>query len=78
MLFRSYRTMLKSRLKVLLAEHDMTQSKLSELTDIRPGTVTNIVNNNIKQIPVEAVCKICELFNCDIGDIFQYVPDKAE
>lgn len=70
--------MLKSRLKVLLAEHDMTQSKLSEFTDIRPGTVTNIVNNNIKQIPVEAVCKICELFNCDIGDIFQYVPDKAE
>lgn len=70
--------MLKSRLKVLLAEHDMTQSKLSELTDIRPGTVTNIVNNNIKQIPVEAVCKICKLFNCDIGDIFQYVPDKAE
>ena len=70
--------MLKSRLKVLLAEHDMTQSKLSELTDIRPGTVTNIVNNNIKQIPVEAVCKICELFNCDIGDIFQYVLDKAE
>jgi len=56
----------------------MTQSKLSEITDIRPGTVTNIVNNNIKQIPVEAVCKICELFNCDIGDIFQYVQDKAE
>lgn len=70
--------MLKSRLKVLLAEHDMTQSKLSEITDIRPGTITNIVNNNIKQIPVEAVCKICELFSCDIGDIFQYVPDKAE
>lgn len=68
--------MLKSRLKVLLAEHDMTQSKLSEITGIRPGTVTNIVNNNIKQIPVEAVCKICELFQCDIGDIFQYVPDK--
>lgn len=70
--------MLKSRLRVLLAEHDMTQSKLSELTDIRPGTITNIVNNNIKQIPVEAVCKICELFSCDIGDIFQYVPDKTE
>lgn len=70
--------MLKSRLKVLLAEHDMTQSKLSEITGIRPGTVTNIVNNNIKQIPVEAVCKICALFDCDIGDIFQYVPDKSE
>ena len=35
--------MLKSRLKVLLAENDMTQSKLSEITNIRPGTITNIV-----------------------------------
>lgn len=70
--------MLKSRLRVLLAEHDMTQSKLSEITGIRPGTITNIVNNNIKQIPVESVCKICELFHCDIGDIFQYVPDKKD
>ena len=48
--------MLKSRLKVILAENDMTQKKLSELTGVRPGTITNIVNNNIKQIPVEAVC----------------------
>lgn len=70
--------MLKSRLKVLLAEHDMTQSRLSEITGIRPGTITNIVNNTIKQIPVEAVCKICETLNCDIGDIFHYVPDKDE
>ncbi len=70
--------MLKSRLKVLLAEHDMTQTKLSELTGIRPGTITNIVNNSIKQIPVEAVCKICELLQCNIGDIWQYIPDKKE
>lgn len=70
--------MLKSRLKVLLAENDMTQSKLSELTGIRPGTITNIVNNNIKQIPVDAVCKICELLQCDIGDIWKYIPDKEK
>lgn len=68
--------MLKSRLKVLLAENDMTQKKLSELTGIRPGTVSNIVNNNIKQIPVEAVCEICRVLQCDIGDIFHYEPEK--
>lgn len=70
--------MLKSNLKVLLAQHDMTQSRLTELTGIRPGTVTNIVNNNIKQIPVDAVCKICELFQCDIGDIWKYVSDGQD
>ena len=68
--------MLKSRLKVILAENDMTQKKLSELTGVRPGTITNIVNNNIKQIPVEAVCEICKVLKCDIGDIFHYEPEK--
>lgn len=70
--------MLKSRLKILLAEHHMTQSKLSQLTSIRPGTITNIVNDSIRQIPVEAVCRICELFHCDIGDIFEYIPEEKK
>ena len=68
-------SMLKSRLKVLLAERDMTQTQLSERTGIRPGTVTNIARGTIRQIPVDAVCKICEVLQCNIGDIFVYVPD---
>lgn len=68
--------MLKSKLKVLLALHDMTQSDLSAQTGIRPGTITAIVNNQIKQIPVDAANKICALFKCDIGDIWEYIPDQ--
>ena len=68
-------SMLKSRLKVLLAERDMTQTQLSERTGIRPGTVTNIARDTIRQIPVDAICKICEVLQCDIGDIFSYIPD---
>ena len=68
--------MLKNRLRVLLAENEMTQTKLSELTGIRPGTITNIVNNNIKQIPVDAACKICDVLGCNIGDIWNYEHDK--
>ena len=70
--------MLKSNLRAMLAQHNLTQSKLSELTGIRPGTITNIVNNNIKQIPVEAVCKICKLLNCDIGDLWHYIDNEDE
>lgn len=68
-------SMLKSRLKVLLAEREMTQTQLSERTGIRPGTVTNIARGTIRQIPVDAVCKICEVLQCNIGDIFVYVHD---
>ena len=60
--------MLKSKLKVLLAMHDMNQKQLAELTGVRPQTITNIVNNKIKQIPVEALDSICEVLNCDVCD----------
>ncbi len=68
--------MLKSRLKVLLAEHDTNQRQLAKKLDIREATLNAIANNKIKQIPVEIVCKICNEFNCDIGDVWHYIPDK--
>lgn len=65
--------MLKSRLKVLLAEHDTNQRQTANKLGIREATLNAIANNKIKQIPVEVVCKLCEEFNCDIGDIWHYV-----
>ena len=74
--------MLKSKLKVLLAMHDMNQKQLAERTGVRPQTITNIVNNKIKQIPVEALDSICEVLNCDVCDVFEHIPnpnpEKAE
>ena len=67
--------MLKSKLKVLLAMHDMNQKQLAELTGVRPQTITNIVNNKIKQIPVEALDSICEVLNCDVCDVFEHIPN---
>ena len=68
--------MIKSRLKILLTEKGLTQRKLSELTGIRPATITGIVNNSIKQIPVDSVSKICEALNCNVGDLFYYEPEQ--
>lgn len=68
--------MIKSRLKILLTEKGLTQRKLSELTGIRPATITGIVNNSIKQIPVDSVSKICKALNCDVGDLFYYEPEQ--
>lgn len=65
--------MIKSNLRVLLAMNELTQTKLTKLTGIRPGTITNIVNNQCKQLPVEAIDKICDVLNCDVGDLFTHI-----
>ena len=64
--------MLKSRLKVLLAEHDTNQRQVAAKLSIREASLNTIANNRIKQIPVDIVCKLCQEFNCDIGDIWTY------
>ena len=67
--------MIKSKLKVLLAENDMTQLQLSAITGIRQPTISAICNNHAKQIPIDTLNKICKTLNCDVGDLLKYIPD---
>lgn len=63
--------MIKFRLKVLLAEHDMTQKELAEKTGIPPMTISKMCRNEIVQIPVKALDQICEVLDCDVIDIMK-------
>lgn len=64
--------MIKSRLKVLLAEHELTQKELSEKTGFRPSTISDICNSKMKHIPVNILNELCQIFECQVGDIFRY------
>lgn len=70
--------MIKSKLKVLLALHDMTQKELAEKTGVRPETISNIINNKIRQIPVDALNSICNLFDCQPNDVFEFTKENNE
>ena len=63
--------MIKCRLRILLAEHEMTQKELAEKTGIQPMTINKLYNNKISRIPVEAIEKICSTLNCDISDLLK-------
>ncbi len=62
--------MIKSRLKVLLAEHDISQTDLAERTGIRQATISDICTGKAKHIPVVVLDSLCEYFNCQPSDIF--------
>lgn len=69
---------LKFNLKKLLAIKEMTQKELSEITGIRPPTISAICNNTIKELPVGVIEKICKALNCQPGDIMDYIPDNQK
>ena len=67
---------LKSRLKVLLAERDMSQKDLAEKTGLTTRLISEIVNNKVKMYPKEALEKIMVALEVkDIGELFTTIEE---
>jgi putative transcriptional regulator len=69
---------IKIKVSELLGKHKMTQKELSFKTKIRPGTVSAMYYETIKRIEIEQLNKLCTVFNCQPGDLLEYIPDKEE
>ena len=70
--------MIKFNVKVMLAMRDMTQKQLAEITGIRPPTISMICLGTVKQLPIEALNKICKALDCQPSDLMQYIPDPTD
>ena len=68
--------MIRFKVKVKLAEKEMTQKELAERTGIRPPTVSAICTGSVKHLPVEALNKICEVLDCQPADLMEYIPNE--
>lgn len=68
--------LVKIKLSELMGRHKMTQKEVSEKTGIRPSTVSIFYYETIKRIDVNHINELCKLFNCQPGDLFEYIEDK--
>ena len=65
--------MIKFKVKVMLAMREMTQKELAERAGIRPPTISAICTGTIKHLPVDVLEKICDVLDCQPGDIIEFV-----
>ena len=65
--------MIKFKVKVMLAMREMTQKELAEKTGIRPPTISAICTETIKHLPVDVLDRICDVLDCQPGDIVEYI-----
>jgi DNA-binding XRE family transcriptional regulator len=64
--------MLKSKLKVKLAEREMKQQELSEILGVTKQTMSLWTNG--KSMPtLETAFKIANLLDCKVDDLFIYI-----
>jgi putative transcriptional regulator len=69
--------MMKNRLKVFRAMHDLTQESLAKKLDVTRSTIVSIEKGKYDP-SIGLAFKIASLFNVKIEDVFEYQGDKGE
>lgn len=62
-------------LDVMMAKRKMSLTELSEKLGITMANVSNLKNQKAKAIRFSTLNKICEILNCEVGDILEYIKD---
>lgn len=70
--------MIKIKVSELMGKHKMNRKQLSELTGIRPNTVSMLYDETIKRVDIEMLNKLCKVFDCKIEDILEYIEKNDE
>ena len=68
--------MIRIKLSDLLGKHKMSQKALSNLTNIRPATISKMYFEESKRLDIEQLNSICNVFKCEISDLLEFIPDE--
>lgn len=60
-----------SKLWKLMIDKKMNKSQLREMAHISTNAVAKLGKN--EPVAIETLDKICKVFNCDIGDVMEFV-----
>ena len=62
-------------LDVMLAKHKMSMTELAEKVGVTMANLSILKNNKAKAVRFSTLEKICEVLDCQPGDILEYRPD---
>jgi putative transcriptional regulator len=65
-------------LDVMLARRKMRSKELAERIGITEVNVSLLKSGRVKGVRFETLEKICEVLDCQPGDILEYRPDAGE
>ena len=65
-----------NKLWKLLVDKKMSKADLRKVADIAPNTMTKLRRD--EPVTLAILGKICNVLECDYGDIMTYVPDAVQ
>ena len=68
--------MVKCHLSTLMGRQKLKISDVSRITGLNRSTVSSLYGETAKRVELDAVSQLCKLFECEVGDLFEYLPDE--
>ncbi|MBM7424075.1 helix-turn-helix domain-containing protein [Spongiibacter marinus] len=63
--------MIRCHLARMMGEHKMRIADVARETGLSRATVTLLYKETAQKVDLEALDKLCVLFNCDVGDLLE-------
>ncbi|WP_346354728.1 helix-turn-helix transcriptional regulator [Azotosporobacter soli] len=68
--------MINIRVSELMGKKKLTQKALSDLTGIRPNTISALWYGTAKRLEIEHINQLCAALDCSPSDLLEYIPDQ--
>lgn len=68
--------MIRSNLRVVMAQRAINQAKLNEISGVSLPTIGKLFRNETKQVDLDVLNKLCRTLECQPGDILKMEDDK--
>ncbi|ERS89894.1 helix-turn-helix transcriptional regulator [Halomonas sp. G15] len=68
--------MIRCHLARLMGERKMKIVDVARETGLNRNTVTLLYKETAQRIDLEALEKLCRLFQCEVSDLLEYVPEE--
>jgi len=67
--------MIKCHLSTLMGQRKLRVMDVARATGLSRNTVTLLYKETAERVDLDAVEQLCKLFECQVGDLFEYIPD---
>lgn len=70
--------MIRCHLSTLMGRDKLRIAEVSRRTGLNRSTIAALYKETATRIELPAIEQLCRLFNCRVGDLFEYVQDHEE
>ena len=69
--------MIRCNLSTLMGRQKLRITDVARLTGLNRSTVTALYRETATRVDLSTIEKLCRLFKCPVGELFQYVPEAG-